>query len=131
MKLLIELCGVLLIGLALLHVIFPWYFHWKQELAGLSPINRQMMQVHCFFIALMVLLMGLLCVTSATLLMTTPMGQRVAMGLGIFWGIRLWFQLFGYSADLWRGKRMETVIHVLFLLLWTTLTGVFFKVAWG
>lgn len=131
MILLIELCGALLIGLALLHAVFPWYFHWKRELATLSPINRQMMQVHTFFIALTVLLMGLLCQTSAEGLTTTPLGRRIALGLGIFWGIRLGFQCFVYSPDLWRGKRLETSIHVLFLIFWTTLTAVFLRTALG
>ena len=70
MEPLLELCGLLLIGLALLHLIFPTYFHWKEELARISLINRQMMIVHTFFIALTVFLMGLLCVTSADLLRT-------------------------------------------------------------
>ena len=131
MEPLLELCGLLLIGLALLHLIFPTYFHWKEELARISLINRQMMIVHTFFIALTVFLMGLLCVTSADLLTSTPLGKRIALGFGVFWAIRLAIQCFGYSAELWRGKRMETTVHVLFILLWSTLTTVFLRTALG
>jgi hypothetical protein len=36
--------------------------------------------------------------------------------------VRLFVQFFGYSAELWRGQRRETVIHWLFALLWSWLT---------
>ena len=59
MELQLKIIGVLLIALALLHAFFPRYFQWKKELSGLKLINRQMMYVHTFFIALAVFLMGL------------------------------------------------------------------------
>ena len=44
----LKIIGVLLMSLALVHVIFPRYFHWKEELKDLSLMNRQMMKVHTF-----------------------------------------------------------------------------------
>ena len=61
----LEIIGILLIALALLHVVFPRYFKWNEELKGVSLVTRQILHVHTFFIALTVFLMGLLCVTSA------------------------------------------------------------------
>lgn len=124
----LELIGALLVVLALLHAAFARYFDWRREFAAVSLINRQMMYVHTFFIAFAVLLMGLLCLTSAAELVGTPLGRRVAVGLGVFWLARLLIQFFGYSASLWRGKRFETVVHVLFSVLWTYLSVVFFQV---
>ena len=63
---------------ALAHAIFPRYFDWKEELAQLSLMNRQMMKVHSFFIALTVFLMGLLCLSSSTELIGTDLGRRIA-----------------------------------------------------
>ncbi len=128
MQLQLEFIGALLVVLALLHGGFARYFGWRREFATVSLINRQMMYVHTFFIALAVLLMGLLCLTSAAELVGTALGRRVALGLGVFWLARLLVQFFGYSATLWRGKRFETVIHVLFSLLWAYLSGVFLLV---
>lgn len=71
-----KIIGSILIFLALVHVIFPKYFHWKKELQSLSLINRQMMFVHTFFIALTVLLMGILCLTNTKELITTPLGKQ-------------------------------------------------------
>lgn len=125
MEIHIKIIGVLLIGLALIHVVFPKYFNWDKELKSLSLINRQMMTVHTFFIALTVLLMGLLCLTSSTEIIQTNLGKKISLGLGIFWSIRLFIQFFGYSNDLWKGKKFETSMHIIFSLLWTYLSIVF------
>ena len=131
MELHLKIIGVLLIALALAHAIFPKCFNWKTELSLLSIINRQLVYVHSFFIALMVLLMGLLCLTSSYDLVHTVLGKKIALGLGIFWMARLFIQLFGYSSKLWRGKRFETSIHIMFTIFWTYLTGVFLSISIG
>ncbi|MBK7969926.1 MAG: hypothetical protein IPK08_13820 [Bacteroidetes bacterium] len=125
MKTHFEIVGVLLMVLSLIHIIFPKYFKWKEDLKSLSLINRQMMTIHTFFIALIVFLMGLLCFSSAIELENTPLGKSICFGLGIFWLIRLFVQFFGYSKELWQGKRFETTVHVLFSFLWTYLSIVF------
>lgn len=129
MQTLLEITGSLLMGLALLHAVFPRYFRWKEETAGLSLLTRQILHVHTFFIALTVFLMGLLCVTSAADLMQTPLGRRISLGLAVFWGFRLVIQFFGYSSKLWRGKAFETFAHVAFTLFWGWLTALFLMVA--
>jgi hypothetical protein len=128
MELNLKIAGSLLISLAFGHLVFPKYFKWKEELPLISLINRQLMYIHTFFIALVLLLTGLLCLTSAKEIMETNLGNKLSLGLAIFWTIRLIIQLFGYSPKLWRGKRFETVIHLLFLLLWAYLAVVFFYV---
>lgn len=128
MELHLKIIGILLIILASIHVIFPRYFSWKQELSVLSIMNRQMMYVHSFFIALVVFLMGLLCLTSASELIGTSLGRRVSFGFGIFWFIRLIVQFFGYSSKIWRGKRFETLIHILFSIFWIYLSIIFILV---
>jgi hypothetical protein len=130
MEIHIKLIGYFLLLLALIHLIFPRYFHWKKELKTLSLINRQMMLIHTFFIALTVFLMGLLCVFYARDLIGTNLGRSISFGLGIFWSCRLFIQFFGYSSELWKGKKFETVIHVLFVFIWTYLSVVFLLASW-
>jgi len=120
-----KVIGFLLIVLALIHAIFPKYFNWDKELKSLSLINRQMMTVHTFFIALTVLLMGLLCLTSSSELIETNLGKKISLGFGLFWTVRLFIQFFGYSTDLWKGKKFETFMHIIFSLLWTYLSIIF------
>ncbi len=124
----LRIIGTLLIALSVVHVIFPKYFKWKAELKSLSLINRQVMMVHTFFIALTVMLMGLLCTTSANDLIHTSLGKKVSIGLGIFWTCRLFIQLFVYSPQLWRGKKFETTVHIVFTWTWTYISVIFLSV---
>ena len=124
----LKIIGVLLIGMAGIHLIFPRYFNWTEELKSLSLINRQIMTVHTLFIALSVFLMGVLCLTSSHDLVNTDLGKRISFGLGIFWTIRLFTQFFGYSSLLWKGKAFETTIHIFFSLFWAYLSITFVTV---
>jgi hypothetical protein len=125
MELNLKIISVLLMVLALIHGIFPKYFKWKKELHTLSIINRQLMYIHSFFIGFVLLLMGLLCLTSATELIETSLGRRICLGIGIFWTTRFFIQFFGYSAKIWKGKMFETAVHVAFSILWAYFSLVF------
>lgn len=125
MALHLKITGALLIALSMIHIPFPKYFQWRKELETLSLINRQMMYIHTFFIGLVVFLMGILCLTSSQELLNTSLGNKLSLGLGIFWGVRLFSQFFGYSPKLWQGKRFETYMHILFSALWVYFSAVF------
>ena len=128
MELHLKIIGSCLIILGLVHAIFPRQFKWKQELSTLSTLNREMMYVHTFFIAITLFLVGLLCLPSCTEIISTTFGKRVSLGLGIFIFIRLFVQFFGYSSKTWKGKSLETTIHILFSIFWTYLTTIFFLI---
>jgi hypothetical protein len=130
MQIHLKIIGFLLVALGLIHFVFPKYFNWDKELKSLSLINRQMMIIHTFFIALVVFLMGLLCFISSEELIETNLGKTISLGLGIFWMIRLFIQFFGYSKELWNGKTFETAMHILFSLLWFYLSFVFISIWW-
>jgi hypothetical protein len=128
MELHLRIVGCILVLISLIHAIFPKRFNWEIELLPLSVINRQLMYVHTFFIALIVLLMGVFCIACSSDIVSTKLGSQLALGLFIFWGIRLLFQFFVYSSELWKGKIFETVIHVIFSFIWTYFTVVFFMI---
>ncbi|PSL43906.1 hypothetical protein CLV51_107218 [Chitinophaga niastensis] len=128
MELQLKIIGVVLIFLSIIHIVFPKYFNWKKELQPLSLINSQMMYVHTFFVALMVFLIGVLCLCCTHDIIFTKLGRQISLGLFVFWGIRLVFQFFVYSPELWKGKLFETVVHVSFSMLWLYLTVVFLLV---
>lgn len=127
----LHILGIVFIGLSFLHLGFPRYFDWKVDLAQVNLINRQMMQVHTAFIALIVFLFGVLCLSSAAEIVSTPLGKRIALLLAAFWTVRLLVQFFWYSPALWKGKRFETSVHVLFSILWLYASVVFWWVALG
>lgn len=84
-----------------------------------------MMYIHTFFIAFMVFLMGILCISSASEITSTLLGRKIALGMAIFWGMRMLIQFFGYSSSLWKGKRFETTIHIIFSFFWIYVSTVF------
>ena len=126
MELYLKIAGIVLIVLGIVHIAFPRRFNWKDELQPLSLINKQMMVVHTFFIALTVFMMGVLSLFYSTELVTTPFGRIVSLGFAIFWFIRLVFQFFVYSKELWKGKTFETVMHIVFTVTWVYLTLIYF-----
>lgn len=125
MELHLKIIGFSLIALGVVHAIFPKHFNWKKELNSLSIMNREMMYVHTFFIAFTLVLVGLLCLTSASEIISTTLGKRISFGLGIFWTFRLYVQFFVYSSKTWRGKPFETLVHILFSIYWTYLSVIF------
>lgn len=115
----LKITGLSLLCLALLHAFFPKRFHWKEELAQLSLLNREIFYVHCTFIVIVLILMGLLSFFYATeLLQATSVNRAILGGLTVFWGFRLFAQWFIYSPELWRGHRFNTAMHVLFTFVW-------------
>lgn len=129
MEIQLKIIGICLISLGLVHAIFPKMFKWKQELSSLSPINREMMAVHTFFIAFVLVLAGTLCLTSSADLTSTILGKRVSLGLGLFWVARLGAQFFGYSSQTWKGKSFETLVHVFFSVFWAYLSVIFILIS--
>lgn len=131
MKIHLISIGIIFILLALVHVGFPTYFKWKTELKGLSLVNKQMMEIHTLFIAIMVAFMGVLCVCCPDEILTTSFGKKISFGMALFWGIRLLVQFFGYSPKLWKGKTFETIMHILFTILWIYVTYIFSRIAFS
>lgn len=84
--------------------------------------------IHAFFIAVIVFLVGLLCLTSANDLIETKLGKNISLGLGLFWTIRLIIQFFGYSSKLWKGKTFETLVHAVFIFLWSYFSYIFWTI---
>lgn len=129
MTIALQLSGAILALLGLAHTAFPRYFRWREETKQLSLLTRQVLYVHTGLIGLTVFLIGILNMTCAHDLTNTTLGKRISLGLALFWGIRLIVQFFGYSPKLWRGKRFETIIHILFSVFWAWLTTLFLLVA--
>jgi hypothetical protein len=122
----VRVAGVILLVLAVAHVPIATRLEWQTDAQRLSPVNRQVMLVHAFFVALTVGLMGALTLGWAEALVTpSALGKPVAAGLTLFWAVRLYFQWFVYDRALWRHRAFETRVHVLFTILWTYLTVVY------
>jgi hypothetical protein len=129
--LLLRVAGVLLLALAAIHPFMPARFHWKEELARISLLNRQIFLVHVFFIGLVLVMMGSLSALAPELLVARgPLAQLVAGAFAVFWFARLVTQWFVYDRSLWRGQSFNTAVHWLFTFLWIYLTATYGYVFW-
>lgn len=122
----LRIAGALLLLLAASHVFFPKELGWKEDLAKLTLLNRQIFLVHTGFIMLILVLFGVLSLGfAADLVAPSRLAAAVLGGLTLFWGLRLITQQFIYDRALWRGNRRNTILHILATLLWIYLTAVF------
>lgn len=130
MELHLKIIGVLLVLLSLVHLGFSKYFNWKTEFQNVSLVNTQMMYVHTFFVAFVVFLIGVFSFFYANEIISTKLGKVISLGFFIFWFTRLLFQFFVYSPKLWKGKKFESIMHILFSFFWSYLTIIYFLVFW-
>jgi len=122
----IKIAGLIFLGYAAAHPFFPSRFRWREELARLSLLNRQIFMVHTGFIVLILILLGVLCVGfTSTLLDRSPMSGVLLYGLEIFCVARLFVQLFVYDSALWKGHAFNTKMHIFFVTTWSYLVIVF------
>jgi hypothetical protein len=122
----LRVAGVLMAGLAAFNVFVPRRFGWREELARVSPLNRQIFQVHTIFLIVTLALFAALLLTSADALVEpTRLSRAILIGLTLFWGLRMVMQWCYYSPSHWRGHRFNTTMHLLFSGLWVYFTGVF------
>jgi hypothetical protein len=127
----LRVAGVLLALLVVVHAFVPGRLRWGEELPRLSLVNRQIFEVHTFFIVLVLALSSTLLLTSSdALLAPSRLSRALLLGLTIFWGLRMLMQWFYYSPALWRGNRFNTVAHCVFSSVWVYMTATFAAALW-
>jgi hypothetical protein len=127
----LRLVGALLAALAVVNLFVPRRFRWREEMAALSLVNRQIFQAHNVFVILTIVLCSALLLTSAdTLLEPTRLSRAVLIGLTIFWGLRMLMQWLFYSPRIWRGHRFNTAMHCVFSVAWVYMTATFATALW-
>ncbi len=126
LEVLLRIGGVGLIVLAIIHIPVSRQLRWREEAVHLSPANSSIFLVHAFFICVVLVLMGLPALFAPQVFLErTEAGLWMSWSLALFWGIRMFVQWFVYPSTLWRGKRLETAMHIWFSFVWIALTAVF------
>jgi hypothetical protein len=127
----LRFVGALMAALVVINLFVPGRFRWREEMARLSLVNRQIFQAHTVFIVLTVAMFSALLLTSAdALLEPTRLSRAILGGLTLFWGVRMLMQWFFYSPAIWRGNRFNTVMHGVFSAAWVYVTTVFAVALW-
>jgi hypothetical protein len=128
----LRVVGVFMAILVVVNLFVPARLHWREEMARLSLVNRQIFEVHSIFIVLMLALFSALLLASGdALLQRTRLSRAVLIGLTVFWALRMLMQWFYYSPDVWRGNRFNTVVHYAFSGAWVYVTMTFAAALWS
>ena len=99
LPLLILIGGVLHFGVLIASACVPQVLDWRQSLAKLDPLSRQVVWVHGAFIVLVIIGFGALSVAlPAELASGTPLARAVCLFIAIFWAARLAVQFFVFNA---------------------------------
>lgn len=105
----------ILIGL---NVGLPRWLNWKSEMERMSPLVREVFQIHSIFMMLVLGIWGVLTWRFAEEMVRSPteLSRWLCGALMVFWGLRCVMQWTHYGWNHWRGHAVRTVIHgVLFL----------------
>jgi hypothetical protein len=96
---LILIGGVLHFGILLASACVPQVLDWRQSLAKLDPLSRQVVWVHGAFIVLVIIGFGALSVAlPAQLASGTPLARAMSLFIAVFWAARLAVQFFVFDA---------------------------------
>ncbi len=127
----LRIVGVVMAWLVVVNLYVPWRFRWREEMARLSLLNRQVFQAHAVFLVLTLALFSALLLTSSdALLEPTPLSRAILIGLTIFWTVRMVMQWGFYSPEIWRGHRFNTAMHYVFSAIWVYISTVFAAALW-
>ena len=95
----LRICGVLHLGILIASALVPNTLDWRNELAKLRPLSRQLVWVHGVFIVLVIVAFGVISLLlPRDLADGTPLARAVCGFVAIFWLARLGVQFFVFDA---------------------------------
>ena len=107
----------------------PSRLRYRENLARLTPIVRQVFVVHSVYIGLVLVIFSALWIGYAPELASgSGLGRFLSASLALFWSLRVLVQLFYYDRELCRRYRAA---HIAFTLSFLFLSGVFIAAALG
>ncbi len=123
----IEWClvaaAVLQIAVAVLGTQLVRILDWRASLDAMPLLIRQVFLVHSAFISITLVLFavwtGLIVFDQARPAAPDALARAVLLGIAVFWGVRAVIQVAYYSPAHWRGQRGRTIIHAVFLVMYS------------
>ena len=111
------------------NVVVPKKFQYRENLAKVSPMVRQVFMVHSIYIGLVLLgFCGACFLFASRLVGDDPLGRSLSAFLAFFWLLRIVLQIFYYDADFRRQHRLADVAYTLACCF---LAGVFGAASFG
>lgn len=115
----LRISGGLFVILGFAHVGFGKRLNWREDLAKLSVVNRQIFVLHSFYIALLLVMLGsLLLFLTDALLQPSPLSKALLGAMTLLWTIRFGVQWLFFERSIWEGHAANRRIHYLLMLFW-------------
>ena len=130
LKLFLQLAAALQLGVAVMNLFLVRILKWREQVAAMPLLLREVFQVHAWFISVTLAIFGTLTLRFAGELASgaNPIGQWLCAGMGMFWAIRTVLQITYYSSSHWRGQVGRTLIHFLLLLGYGAMAFIYLRV---
>jgi hypothetical protein len=127
----IQLAAAAQLAVGVLNLCLVPMLGWRAELARVDLLVRQVFHVHAWFVSAT---LGIFAAISFRFADAIAAGDQPALvwlaaGIGGFWGLRTLLQVGYYSSSHWRGRPGRAAIHVVLLLLYSSLTAVYLAAA--
>lgn len=97
METIVLLGGIFNVAFAVFHLLFWRLFDWKRDLASLSFVNRQVMQILNLCLTFVFLVFAYVSVFHATELLQTNLGRVLLLLIALFWFLRALEQAFFFQ----------------------------------
>ena len=104
--------GIYNLGFAIFHLFFWRLFHWREDLASLTHINRSVMQILNLCLTFVFLLFAYLSLFHSTELVAGGLGSTLLLGNALFWFLRMAQQMVFFGIR----NRISAAFTVLFFL---------------
>ena len=127
MRTLLVTVAVMQLAIAMLNLFLVPLLNWKEELARMPLLLREVFQVHAWFISITLTIFGVMTCHFAESFVgcNNPLARWLAAAIGLFWLIRTVLQVTYYSGSHWRGQFGRTVLHAICLLLYGGFASVY------
>ena len=94
----VQLAGGLQLMTAIANFFLPRILQYRENLAKVSPIIREIFTIHALYIVLVLIGFGLVCLLfPQELCGASPLGRFLCGFLAIFWGLRVLIQCLYYN----------------------------------
>ena len=119
LSMIVRLAGASLIVLSLFHAALWRALGWSREMRQLSPLTARVFAVHAFFVALVLMGLGLLSLGRPDLLLNpSELALLLSGGMVVFWTARLVLQPLVFDRPMRAGWTRSLPLRVGVNVLW-------------
>ena len=131
MEIALSIAAAAQLAIAVLNLFLVRIMKWEEPVARMPQLVREVFHVHAWFITITLVIFGVVTIQFAGELAagTNDLGRWLACGIGLFWLIRWVMQFFYYNSSHWKGKRAETIVHIVLIFLYGSFAGVYLLAA--